>query len=116
MGGRYVFTRAWGAIIAGVGWVVLVGAPVVAGLVIIVIEVQSQAVHVPNRALLFAASLLASLVVGLIIGGALIVAGQRLRIAVDSLHVQLAMLERLDALGAQRGDGTGGRFSGLAGE
>lgn len=30
--------------------------------------------------------------------------GQRLRLAVDSLHVQLAMLERLDELAAQGRD------------
>lgn len=68
---RYAFTRISGAIIAGVGWVILVGNPVVAGLVIIVLEVQSQALPPPRpEGLLFAAFFLASLIVAFIVGGA----------------------------------------------
>jgi hypothetical protein len=51
--------------------------------------------------------------------GAFIVVGQRLRIAVDSVNLQAAMLERLDevsAILAHRAETQGGRFRPLAGE
>jgi hypothetical protein len=117
---RYTFTRAWGTLSAGIGWAILIACPVVAGFAA---ETQSPLARIPNRGLLLAVAIVAGLVVGVLIGGALIVAGQRLRLAVDSLHVQAAMLERLDELTSQllaRAGATqrGGpsRFGGLAGE
>jgi hypothetical protein len=116
-GGRYTFTRAWGSVCAGLGWVLLVGNPVVATVLALAIQAQTSSPRGPYAALLVPVMILAGILVGLVVGGAFIVAGQRLRIAVDSFHVQLAMLERLDSLLGQRaGDPGGGRFSGLAGE
>ena len=73
----YRFSRIWGTITAGLGWLILV------------------------------------------VGGAFIVVGQRLRIAVDSVNIQAAMLERLDeisAILAHRAETQSGRFRPLAGE
>jgi hypothetical protein len=118
MDGRYTFTRAWGSVCAGLGWLLLVGNPVVATVLAVAIQAQTPP-RGPYAALLVPGMILAGILVGLVVGGAFIVAGQRLRIAVDSFHVQLAMLERLDeisAILAHRAETQGGRFRPLAGE
>ena len=113
MAGRYAFTRISGAIVAGIGWVILGAQPIGLGLVLLV----GAPPHATTPPLVRAAGVLIILVAGVLVGGVLIVAGQRLRLAVDSLHVQFAMLERLDELAAQgRDEPVVGRFSGLAGE
>lgn len=59
------------------------------------------------------------LLAGIAVGGAFIVVGQRLRIAVDSVNLQAAMLDRLDEIStilAHRAETQGGRFRPLAGE
>jgi hypothetical protein len=115
---RYTFTRAWGSVCAGVGWVLLVGNPVVATVIALAIQAQTPP-RGPYAALVVPVMILVGVLIGLVVGGAFIVAGQRLRLAVDSLRVQAAMLERLDELALMErptARPVGGRFSGLAGE
>ena len=107
----YRFSRIWGTITAGLGWLILVGTPVV---VAVGATTQSQRVAqltqvwrgattpwlLANPALFVGAVALLGLLAGIVVGGAFIVVGQRLRIAVDSVTVQAAMLERLDEISA----------------
>ena len=126
----YRFSRIWGTITAGLGWLILVGAPVVFA---VGATTQSQRVAqmaqvwrgdttpwlLANSALFVGAVALLGLLAGIVVGGAFIVVGQRLRIAVDSVNIQAAMLERLDeisAILAHRAETQGGRFRPLAGE
>ena len=55
-----------------------------------------------NQPLLVPVALVTGLVVGFLVGSICIVSGQLLRIAVHSLHLQSAMLERLDELATPR--------------
>lgn len=115
MEGRYAFTRRWGAIVSGLGWVILGVQPLGLGLVL----VAGAPPHGPAPPWALAAVALMTMVAGVLVGGVFIVAGQRLRLLVDSLHVQLAMLERLDDLVARPASAeasTRGRFVGLAGD
>jgi hypothetical protein len=126
----YRFSRIWGTITAGLGWLILVGTPVVFA---VGATTQSQRLAqlaqvwrgattpwlLANPALFVGAVALLGLLAGIVVGGAFIVVGQRLRIAVDSVNIQAAMLERLDeisAILAHRAETQGGRFRPLAGE
>lgn len=123
----YRVSRIWGTITAGLGWLILVGTPVVFA---VGATTQSQRVAqvwrgattpwlLANPALFVGAVALLGLLAGIVVGGAFIVVGQRLRIAVDSVSIQAAMLERLDeisAILAHRAETQGGRFRPLAGE
>jgi hypothetical protein len=92
----YGFTRVWGAITIGIGLAILLGTPLVAVLAALVVQAESAAMR--NQPLLVPVALVTGLVVGFLVGGICIVSGQLLRIAVHSLHLQSAMLERLDEL------------------
>ena len=116
----YRFSRIWGTITAGLGWLILVGTPVV-----FAVGATTQSQRVAQLAQVWRGAttpgLLANpaLFVGAVVGGAFIVVGQRLRIAVDSVNIQAAMLERLDeisAILAHRAETQGVRFRPLAGE
>ena len=126
----YRFSRIWGTITAGLGWLILVGTPVVFA---VGATTQSQRVAelaqvwrgattpglLANPALFVGAVALLGLLAGIVVGGAFIVVGQRLRIAVDSVNIQAAMLERLDeisAILAHRAETQGARFRPLADE
>lgn len=118
MENRYSFTRAWGAITAGIGWVIVIGAPVVCAL-IARFHVQAKTFPGLDPMLFIATATVAGAIAGLLVGGTLIVSGQLLRIAVDSLRVQTGIFERVDFLATRAesdSPGAGRRFSGLAGE
>ena len=128
---RYAFTSIWGAIMAATGWIALVSIPVTT-IVFVIIAIRALGerymqlapalrgqvpwiLEHPNTTLLAAA--LIGIFLGFLIGGPAIVMGQRLRIEVDSLNVQLAMLDQLEELARARDDREhGGRFQHLAGE
>jgi hypothetical protein len=120
----YRFTRAWGSVTAALGWVILVGTPS------LFVAAAALAIHDPSQFpqawplvhpdLFMAFALVLGLVLGVAGGGGFIVAGQLLKIAVDTVNIQAGMLDRLQRLTAlattRPGEAPGGRFSGLAGE
>jgi hypothetical protein len=127
----YRFSRIWGTITVGLGLLILVGTPVVFAVaataeiprIAQLAQVWRGGATPPwvlaTPALLVGAVALLGLLAGIVVGGAFIVGGQRLRIAVDSVNIQAAMLERLDeisAILAHRAETQGGRFRPLAGE
>jgi hypothetical protein len=114
----YGFTRAWGAISIGIGWVILVGVPIVAIVLALALQTRTAEMQYPDQPLTVPIALVIGLIVGFLLGGICIVSGQLLRIAVHSLHLQTAMLERLDELATPRADDRpgGGRFTTRAGD
>ncbi len=94
----YRFSRIWGTITAGLGWLILVGTPVV-----FAVGATTQSQCVAQLAQVWRGATTPWL----------------LRIAVDSVNIQAAMLERLDeisAILAHRAETQSGRFRPLAGE
>jgi hypothetical protein len=114
----YRFTRGCGIAIAGTGWAILVGAVGLATIIALTgMMLPPDAVPRNVNPLLFlVGAIFAGWIVGLLLGGPLIIAGQLLCIAVDSVNIQAAMLEQLRAQAERRPGGRGGRFSELAGE
>ena len=107
MDSRYRFTRAWGAVTAALGWMVVALTPLVFWLAA---STQTHTLPRGSNPLAFLIlAALAGLLAGILIGGLLIVSGQLLRLAVDSLHVQLAMLDRPRRAGQRAPRGQLGR-------